>query len=514
MGTSSVMKNENALGHRLVMNTIVSFVGQVFLLAAVFFSTPYITSRMGPSRYGILVLLLAYIEAFSLLNLGINASVIKYVSEMLPQGRLRDVQAYLGTAFSVFTVAGLLICIAAVLSSRLIVWRFVHADPALQPEVLTGFSIASAAFFVRFIAQALSGIPVAAQRFDITTAVNVGSEILRIAASVAALYLGYLLKTVLLITLLVNLLVLAAYALAAKYIIPEMSFRPSFSRSHFLDMFHFSKFVVISNLSGRVVNSADVAIIGFFQPVSSVAFYGIPYTIGVKLWSLLGNISSIIFPAASALDAIGQREHLRELYLRSIKILAAVGAFPALALCVFAREFLFYWIGTAFSEHGALVLRLLILAFFANALAHIPWTVLQSLGHVSTTARFSVVYAACNVFLFILLIPFWGINGAAAGFLSAQLLTVPWLIDKCNRKLQVTWRVLVARSYAPVLMVSFIGTLIGMAMKPFVFSLVSLALVVTLGLAVHLALTVIFVLDRKERLACWNLLDGKVLSLF
>jgi O-antigen/teichoic acid export membrane protein len=293
-----------------------------------------------------------------------------------------------------------------------------------------------------------------------------------------------------------------AYALAAKRIVPQLDFRPRFSRRHLHALLHHSKYVVITNVSNQIAGSADNVIIGAFLPVANQAYYGIAYTLAQRFWVLVANVSSVVFPAASAFSANARPDQVRELYLRGTKIAAAAACFPALALCLFSRQFLLYWLGAEYADHGSVVLSLLVLAFMVNAFSLVAYQVLQSTHYVSTAARASLVYMIMNVVMFVAFIPKFGLPGASAGFLAAQLLFVPWFVLKANRILQVSWRQLISGAYLRVFLISLGACGISWLFHPWVHSLFTLALAVTVGLCCYALLSYVLVLDETERTVC------------
>ena len=99
----------HSTGSRLLQNTVSNVAGQIFIAVLTLFSTPYITRKLGATQYGALSLLMTYLFAFSLLNLGINASLVKYMAELMPKGRMEEVQKYFSTSLTVLVGIGILI---------------------------------------------------------------------------------------------------------------------------------------------------------------------------------------------------------------------------------------------------------------------------------------------------------------------------------------------------------------------------------------------------------------------
>jgi O-antigen/teichoic acid export membrane protein len=387
------------------------------------------------------------------------------------------------------------------------VYHMMNLPSVDRAEVVLAFHIATAAFVLRFWAQPFAAMPLAVQRFDIAAAISVGGEAVRIAMMVLMTFWGHFVIAALLVTVGVNAASLAANVLATKWLIPGMSLRPRWSRTHVHSVFHYSKYVLVGQVTGRIVNSADVGILGKFQPVSAVAFYGIPYTIGYKMWVLLANVASVVFPAASALSGTGELERLRELYCRATKIVAGMGILMAAVLVMFGREVLLYWLGPVFAAQGTVAFRLLIAAFWINSLQHVPFAVLQSTGRVDRTARFAVVYAISNVFMFFLLIPRFGVNGAASGFLITQVLTIPWLIHTCNSCLAVKGTTVFVRAWVRVLIVTGIAVMFAFLLKPWVNSLFTLMCAIAAVMVAGAGVGLVVILDGRERAACWSVLN-------
>jgi O-antigen/teichoic acid export membrane protein len=350
-------------------------------------------------------------------------------------------------------------------------------------------------------------VSIAAQRFEIINVVRVVSEILRLGGTVVIVSLGGGLPAMLTLVMFTSGFLCVAYALAAKRIVPKLSFRPGFSYAHFYSLLHHSKYVVVTNVSNQIVGTADNVILGAFLPVANLAYYGIAYTLAQRFWVLVGNVSSVVFPAASALSASARPDQVRELYIRGTKIAAAAACFPAFALCLFSRQFLLHWLGAEYADNGAVVLSFLALGFMVNAFSTVAYQVLQSTRYVSTAAHGSVVYMIINVLLFVAFIPKFGLRGASAGFFAAQLIFVPWFVSRANRILEVTWRQLISEAYTRVALIAAGCCSLSLMWWPWIHSLFTLALAVGFGLVVYAALAYTVILDNKERATCRMLIE-------
>jgi O-antigen/teichoic acid export membrane protein len=503
----------HSTGSRLIQNAVSNVGGQVVVVLLTFFSTPYITRKLGAAQYGALSLLMTYLFAFSLLNLGINTSLVKYLAELLPKGRMSDIQGYVSTSLTVLVGIGVLIGAAVCVFAGPIVRIAFKGSAELLPLTILALRIASAAFVLQFLTQVVLSVPTAMQRFEIVNLVRASSEAVRIAGAVVLLWLGYGLPSLMGMVLAASLGGCIAYTIAAKKLLPELNIVPGFSRTHLGSLLRHSKYVVVANAGNQIVSAADVFLIGFFLPVANVAYYAIGYTLAQRMSIFVNNVVSVVFPAASSFAGEEQGAKIRELYLRGMKLCAIVGCFPALALSIFSRPFLLYWLGADYAREGALSLTLLTLGFLINSFSYVPYQVLQSTRHADIAAKAIAAYAILNVSLFLLLIPRFGIVGAAAGFLTAQLLFVPLFVQRANLLLGVEWIAVLRVSYLRPFLAASCAACLCWLCQPWVSSFSTLAVAVAIGFAIYALLVPIAVLDSGERAACLLLLNRWIVNL-
>jgi len=491
----------HSTGSRLLQNTVSNVLGQVFIALLTLFSTPYITRKLGATQYGALSLLMTFLFAFSLLNLGINASLVKYMAELMPKGRMEDVQTYFSTSLTVLVGIGAAIGVFVCILAPSIVRSSFKGPEELTESAVLALRIASLAFILQFLTQVLSAVPTAAQRFEIVNLVRAGTEALRIVGTMGLLFLGRGLPALMGMVLLSSLAGCAAFAIVSKQLMPTLSLAPGFSTRYFRSLVGHSKYVVLTNASNQAVSAADTFLIGFFLPIANVAYYGIAYTLALRMWTFVANIVAVVFPAASAFSGAARTEQLRELYIRATKIGVAVACFPAVAICVFSRPFLLLWLGPEYAREGSTVLALLTLGFLINSFSYVAYQMLQGTRHAHIAAVGAITYMIVNLTLFLIFIPKYGILGAAAGFLIAQLLFVPWFIGKANGLLGVLWSPMFRVAYLPAFVCASVSAMICLAFLGWIHSFLMLAVAVASGMAIYAALAIPLVLDSRDRAA-------------
>lgn len=497
------------IGNRLVANAAANFLGQAVLLALSCFATPYLISHFGASRYGVLVLALGLVNLLALFEMGFNTGLVKHLAASLGRGRSEEAARYLRTGLSLYLVIGAAVAAAVSLGAGWAATHFFHVSGSLAAETVAGFYLASVAFLLRFVGSVFNAAPIAAQRFDVVNALFVGTEVVRIGGSVLVVYLGWLVRAVLAVNIFSNLLFLAGGVLAARRLLPGLRLTPRISRRHLLDLLHFSKFSALSQLASRIGNGLDGVLIAHLLPVAYVAFYVVPSTLCFKIWALVGNVTAVTFPAASALSASDDPARVRELYLRGSKMVFALAVLPALALAVASGSVLGEWINAEFARQGSLALELLSCGVLVNCLMHVPDTLANGLGRPAIPAAFNVAETVVKFALFFALIPRFGVAGAAAAYLASQLLLAPWFVRSTNRLAAVGWREWLARVCRPALVPLTGGLAALLLWRPHISSLGSLIAALASAAAIYALLGLFFLLDGRERAACFALLTRR-----
>jgi O-antigen/teichoic acid export membrane protein len=495
------------IGNRLVANAAVNCFGQALLLALSFLATPFLIAHFGASRYGVLVLVLSLVNLLALFEMGFNTALVKHLAASIGQGRAEEAESYLSTGLALYLAIGAAVAIGVSLGAGWAATRFFHVPAWLAGEAVAGFELASVAFLLRFVGGVYNAVPIAAQRFDVVNGLFVGAEVVRIGGSVLVVYLGWLVRAVLAVNIFSNLLFLAGSMVAARRLLPGLRLWPRISRQRLLELLHFSKFSAVSQLASRIGNGLDGVVIAHLLPVAYVAFYVVPSALCFKIWALVGNVTSVTFPAASALSAASEPARLRELYLRGSKMVFALAGLPALALAVTSHRVLGEWINAEFARQGALALELLSCGVLVNCLMHVPDTLANGLGRPAIPAGFNVAETIVKFGLFFALIPRFGVAGAAAAYLAAQIVLAPWFVGTANRLVRVGWREWFDRVSRPVV-VPLAGGLLSLALwRPHIRSLVSLVAALVSAAAIYALLGLFFILDGRERAACFALVE-------
>lgn len=473
--------------------------GQGLLLAINVATAPYIVHHLGAELFGILALVQTLAGFAGILNLGVGRALTKHVAELYWKNDVKAINRLFQTAWATCIVTGLAGLIL-VLGPRDEIGRvFFRGGPAVTGSVPFAIYVAAFGLFSSMLLEAISALPGALQRFDICSGVNVFIGVVRSLGSVAVLALGYSLKAVLVVNLGSNLLAVAAFAVFSCVLIPGLNLVPRFRWDAFRKLFDFSLPLLLSAISSLIVSRIDRFILAYFLPLAAVAFYTLPYSLSEKLAIGVTNVSSVVFPYTCELHARDAYEEVHELYLRATKILTLVTLPLTVIVVTLPGLVLRFWLGPEYAAQGAAVLCLIGIAMFLNGASAIPTVTSLGVGRPWVPATFALASSSINLASNLLLIPRYGINGAAMGQLLPQIVMVPVFIYYVNRMLKFSsWRLL-SHAFLRPFVCAAVQCAVLLTLRTHIDSLASLALSCFASLCVFGVLSFFSAITLEER---------------
>lgn len=501
--------------HILIRNTLWNFISQGWFLILAFITTPYIVHKLGNDAYGVLAIVTVIIGYFAFLDLGVGMAIIKYVSEHYVKKDFDTIRRIIGTALVVHFLMGFVGTAVIVSLTRILVNKLLDIPSDLINTSFFVFYISALGFLINMPLNVFASIPRALQRFDITSKIHICFGTLQLLLTVLLLHLGYFLKQIVIMNLLISLLNISVYLIVSRKLLPQIQIKPAFSKSMFIKLFKFGGFVAISRVTVQISTQINKFIIGIFMPISYLTYYVVPYGLAEKIGIIPDSISSVIFPAFSELDSINKQDLLKELYLRATKYIV-IATIPLIILfIVFAQKFLYFWIGPEFAQKSTLPLQIITSGIILSCWAYTSVAGAQGLNRPDIPAKFQVAEGCFNTGLCFLFIPRWGIVGAALAWSSYRFILIPLMIFIISRFLfKISLKELINRIFIKPLFIGAGIAVLAHFLTPLIGSLLAVIFTFLLLSGLYFILIYFFALedsDRKliSRYAKFPLLRGK-----
>lgn len=169
-----------------------------------------------------------------------------------------------------------------------------------------------------------------------------------------------------------------------------------------------------------VLGRTDVVVLGAFKSIKDVGIFQGALTFTYPLAILLAFVTFAVGPELVTLHRAGQLQQVQRILSRSIEVLMAV-AVPAVLILALAGHQLLRLLGTTYSS-AYLAMVLLGLTQLVSLLTGSSGYALSVTGHGRIFAVAMMVTGAITMATYLLLIPKWGVDGAAWADLLTQIL--------------------------------------------------------------------------------------------
>lgn len=154
--------------------------------------------------------------------------------------------------------------------------------------------------------------------------------------------------------------------------------------------------------------NADILILARFVPAEEVGVYGMAVPTARLVFGFSVALSALLVPKVSALKykGVDTTKSIRS----SFEVCTLVTLPISITLTAFSKEILYVLFG---NSQGYLSLQILSFGMLFYSLFFIGYSALQGLGHPEYSMGIAVLTAVCNIILCFLLIPQYGLIGAA-----------------------------------------------------------------------------------------------------
>lgn len=407
---------------RIGQTSIIVFLAKFLGAALGFVATLAFARIVGAGVLGIYVLVLTITKWASFTsNLGIGSATTKRISED------QEPEAFL--AAGVLLVTGIAVVVSMIIvAGRPIIESYVGGFSEYTSLSVIWFIviILFINIFYTFPRLILNG----ERRVHIATLLEpirqASQGILQIALVIAGFGLVGMLTGYIIGGLLVGLVGL--YLLKLQ---PE-----SPSVHHFKSLFDYAKYSWIGKLKSRVFNDIDILILGVFVPSAAVGIYTVAWSLSSFL-ALFGNsIRSTLFPEISYSSSQESIETVRGYVEDSLSYTGLV-VIPGFVGGFLLAEELMLIYGIEFID-GAAVLWILILAILIYAYQKQFVNALNGIDRPDLSFRVNVLFAGFNAGLNLMLIPRYGIEGAAIASVASVMVAMALAYYYLNRLLTFT----------------------------------------------------------------------------
>ena len=395
----------------LIITLLGAFLGYIIRIV--------LARNLSVEGFGLFYAVFTFILFFTLIRtLGLNQALLKFIPKFLVQKRFDKIKSSITFVLIATFVSSGIFSLIFLIFSKFLTFNYFKSESAyLTLIILTAYFLISN--FIDFFSRIFQSFqkPFLFSLRNLLPNLIVFLFILLFIKSfgILAPSLAYLVAAI--ITSLVF------FFLMLK-IFPFFKYKTTLTKPLIKKFMIFGMPVMLTLLGGTIIGYIDTLILTFFRTLSEVGVYNaiLPTALVLHIFGLA--IANVLFPMVSELHERKLKEKLvnglKKILKYSFFLILPIG----LILLIFPKLFLNLFFGKEYLA-GALAMQILVIGAILYAVAAITSVVISGLGHPKKVTKIVLFAALVNIIGNFILIPFFGINGAAiATFLSYLIILI------------------------------------------------------------------------------------------
>lgn len=421
--TDEASEKEDLHG-RIAGGTALVVLGTAVSAGSAFTLRVLLANYLGPSNYGTITLGITFISTLAIIGV---AGLDSGLSQRLPRSDERKmlIKGSIAVSLVVSLVLAVFLYLGAPLAATVIDARY------LEP-VLRLFAVALPLLvFVRVGAAAMQGLEdVTGKVFGQNIAYKSGLLVF------AGIGVTLSLDTVAIATAWVLALALASLVIAYLLTKSELGMTPEdwslparddLMNGSVRSLLIFSLPLMFSKGMWTLMENTDNLLIGVFIDGSGVGVYGAAFTIGRVFSIATGSVGVLFTPVFSDLHGGGNESEMRRFYVLTAKWIGFTTLIPYLVLITMTDRVILTLFSPAYLD-ARIALIFVSTGLFLHAITGLNGGAITAVGDSKSVLSGTIVAYIVNVVLNLILIPVFGITGAAiASAASFMTLNIYWL---------------------------------------------------------------------------------------
>jgi O-antigen/teichoic acid export membrane protein len=412
----------------IARNVLFNWIGTIVNTAVGFFLSPFILHRLGNVAYGVWVLAISVVAYLSLLDLGMQSSVLRFVSKGHTQKDHQSASEAISAALWVrLQISALVLLLSAGLAA---IFPLVFKVPVeLASDARKAILLIGVNAAISMSVGVIGGVLSALNRYDLQNCVSLTQSAVRVIGVVAVLRSGHGIVAIAICELIAALVSNFILVLIARRLYPELRLQLKKPKRETLKrIWAYSFYAFLNTVAVQLVYQTDNLVVGAFVSASAVTFYAIANSLCRYANQAVSSMGSTFVPAASTYEAAGDTASLLMLYKNGTRATLLVALPIVITFILRGPSFIGLWMGPQYAHSSGTVLIILSIALvfmFANRTAG---SIAFGVEKHKTGALWGIGEGIANLTLSIVLVHWYGIYGVAIGTMIPSLFvhTVLW----------------------------------------------------------------------------------------
>lgn len=354
--------------------------------------TPYIIRSLGDSEFGLYTLIGSLIGYISVLDLGLNNTIVRFVSKYRASNDEKGEQNFLATTFLIYAVISLVVVIIGItcyFNIEDIFQKSLTPDEIERAKIM--FLILIFNLAISLPGGAFTGICFGYEVFVFPKAVNIIRYIVRSILVVSLLFLGGKSIAMVILDTILNVIIIAVNVFYVLYKLKVKIKLYSINIPFIKEIFGYSIWIFIAAIISQFQWRAGQMVLGITANTTAVAVFAVGIVLGTYYGAFSGAISGVFLPRATQMtvkNASGKE--LTDMMIKIGRISFIVLMYILGAFLLFGKLFVFLWVGENYADSW--IIALIIMFAFTPPLV-------QAFGNSILEAKNKVYYKVTLYFI-------------------------------------------------------------------------------------------------------------------
>ncbi|MGF7117341.1 oligosaccharide flippase family protein [Methanobacterium oryzae] len=423
---------------KILRGSFLMMISYLFFRVGGYFYRAVLSRMLEPAGYGLLGLTLPLQGIFqSLSSVGFQPAIAKFVSQHNAVGEEDISRQVIITSLKFMMISGTLLGLIIFFSADWIANYYFHKPAMVYPlqavALITPFSVIVSIFrgsFQGFFKmEFIVASRVVEQVFMIGIAIILVSVGFYAAGAVLGTGFGFMASAI------------VSFILFKKYIwvhFPKPTTKMSFKEEMILlkTILTFSIPIAITGLSEMGIYDVGPLVIGRYLPVEDAAYYTTADPIARLPLIISLSVAAVILPAASEAASLKDQKLLGTYITQSYRYVVLLVLPICVGIALFAQPLLSLLFGAKYI-YGANALSILVFGMTFYTLFMVSSSIVQGIGHPRLPMFIMILGTGLNIGLNFLLVPLYGIIGAAIATTIVTFIIMAAILWKTVRLTEV-----------------------------------------------------------------------------
>jgi O-antigen/teichoic acid export membrane protein len=384
--------------------------------------------RLDPDAFGLLMLLRIIITPLSVLDFGSTPATVKYIAESEGRGDREQTGRYLHTSLFFSLIVGGIGALLLVISAGTLVTRVFSIPFAMQDVARVCVYWIAARWFILEATSTFNSVPTALQRYDLANIGNIIANTTIAVGGLIALYRGGTLFDLMYSETVIAALMTFGWIFMVRRLLPGVALFPKWDSAAFRHVFRFGLWQMIYSVGGLLSHEAERFILGWLISAAAVGFYSVAWNLASRVYAVAYSLGQVLFPMVSTLTGQDRRRESHRIVFLASWLLTALSICLLVPLVVLARDVLLIWLGPVYAANSFTLLRLISVSAVVTSAFIVPSFFLLGVGETKWLALMSTIQGTITIAFSLILIPRFGLNGAAWGVAVATVAHIMTII--------------------------------------------------------------------------------------